>query len=87
MKARLTPLAAIFVASAGSLAIALAPAALAQPPQCGETEQGGGEQGGGNTLCESTGNAQIDARPGVLAPGAMGGMGGGGIGGGMGGGI
>ncbi|MGB0438103.1 MAG: hypothetical protein ACPGVY_10155 [Mycobacterium sp.] len=86
MKARSTTLAALLVAGGASLAIAAAPSALAEPslvPSCVETEQGGGFEGGATTLCESPGNAQLDARPSVLAPGAMGGMGGWGMGGGM----
>lgn len=77
MKARSTTVAALLAAVGGSLAIAAAPPALASPgllPGCEETEQGGGWQGGTNTLCESPGNAELNARPGVLAQGAMGGM-------------
>ncbi|MEW5807956.1 MAG: hypothetical protein AB1925_00740 [Actinomycetota bacterium] len=66
MKARLTTLAALIVAGGASVAIAAAPAALAQP-SCVETGQGGGFQGGANTDCQSPGNAQIDSRPGVYA--------------------
>jgi hypothetical protein len=86
MKAPKTTLAALLVAGGASLAIAAAPAALAAPglePQCEETEMGGGMEGGATTLCETPGNAQLDARPSLLAPGAMGGMGGWGMGGGM----
>ena len=67
MKARLSPLAALLVAGGASLAIAAAPAALAQP-SCVETGQGGGYAGGSTTVCQSPGNAQIDSRPSVLAP-------------------
>jgi hypothetical protein len=73
MKVRLTTVAALLVAGGASVAIAAAPAALAQP-SCVETGQGGGYQGGSNTVCSSPGNAQIDSRPGVYAPGPMGGM-------------
>jgi hypothetical protein len=73
-------MAALLLAGSASLAIAAAPAALALP-QCEETEQGGGWQGGTDTLCESPGNAELNARPSVLARGAMGGMGGFGMGG------
>ncbi|KRE29050.1 hypothetical protein [Mycolicibacterium psychrotolerans] len=66
MKARLSTLAALLVAGGASVAIAAAPAALAQP-SCVETGQGGGFQGGSNTDCQSPGNAQIDSRPGVYA--------------------
>ena len=85
MKARMTALATLLVTGGASLAIAVAPLAIAQPspPPCQATEVGGGEEGGANTVCESPGNAEINSRPEVLAPGAMGGMGG--IGGGMGG--
>ncbi len=86
MKARLTTLAALLVAGGASVAIAAAPAALAEPsliPSCVETEQGGGMMGGSTTLCETPGNAQLDARPSMFAPGAMGGMGGWGMGRGM----
>ncbi len=79
MKASLTSLAAFLVAGGASFAIVATPAALANPPllpACEETEAGGGRQGGGATLCETPGNAQLDARPSVLAQGAMGGMGG-----------
>ncbi|MCB0949943.1 MAG: hypothetical protein KDB44_11830 [Mycobacterium sp.] len=78
MKAPISALAALLVAGGASLAIAAAPAALASPglmPQCEETEAGGGMEGGTTTLCETPGNAQLDARPSMLAPGAMGGMG------------
>ena len=67
MKARLNTLAALLVAGGASVAIVAAPAAFAQP-SCVTTGQGGGEQGGSNTVCESPGNAQIDSRPSVLAP-------------------
>ena len=73
MKAPLNTLAALLVAGGASVAIIAAPAAFAQP-SCVETGQGGGEQGGSNTVCESPGNAQIDSRPSNLAPGPMGGM-------------
>ncbi len=79
MKAPLNTLAALLVAGGASFAIAAAPAALASPsliPSCVETEQGGGFQGGSTTICETPGNVQIDSRPSVYAPGAMGGMGG-----------
>ena len=62
MKARLGTLVALFVAGGASVAIAAAPAALAQP-KCAETEQGGGIQGGATTVCESPGNAQISSTP------------------------
>ena len=74
MKARLSTLAALLVAGGASLAIAAAPAALAQP-SCVETGQGGGFQGGSNTDCQSPGNAQIDSRPGVYAEPWEGGFG------------
>ena len=86
MNTRFTSLAALLVAGGASLAIAAAPSALANPglvPSCEATEAGGGAEGGMNTLCEQPGNAELNARPSVLAPGAMGGMGGGGIGGGI----
>ena len=69
--------AALFV-----LGCAVSAPALAEPlvPDCVETSSGGGWQGGGSTLCESPGNAQIVARPSVLAQGAMGGFLGGGFG-------
>lgn len=73
MKAPMSTLAALLVAGGASLAIATAPAALAQP-SCQQTEAGGGFEGGSTTVCESPGNVQIDSRPSVLAPGAMGGM-------------
>lgn len=79
MKTLSTTLAAALLAGGASLAIAAAPSALASPglvPACEETEAGGGEEGGADTLCESPGNAELNARPSVLAPGAMGGMGG-----------
>ncbi|MCH9733902.1 MAG: hypothetical protein K0U78_05030 [Actinomycetia bacterium] len=79
MKASLTALAALLAAGCASIAIAAAPVTIANPPlipACEETEAGGGWQGGGTTLCETPGNAQLDARPSVLAQGAMGGMGG-----------
>jgi hypothetical protein len=66
MKARLSTLAALLAAGGASVAIAAAPAALAQP-SCVETGQGGGFQGGANTDCQSPGNSQIDSRPGVYA--------------------
>lgn len=68
---------ALLVAGGASLAIAVAPSALASPgllPACEETEAGGGMEGGGTTLCETPGNAQLDSRPSVYAGGAMGGM-------------
>lgn len=74
-------LAALLMAVGVSLSIA-APPAVAEPglvPSCEEDEGGGGAQGGTNTLCESPGNAELNARPSVLAPGAMGGMAGFGI--------
>ena len=77
MKAPLTALAALLAAGGASITIAAAPVALANPPlipACEQTEAGGGWQGGGATLCETPGNAQLDARPSVLAQGAMGGM-------------
>lgn len=67
MKARLSTLAAFLVAGGAAVAIAAAPAALAQP-NCVETGQGGGYQGGSTTVCQSPGNVQIDSRPSVLAP-------------------
>lgn len=67
MKARLSTVAALLVAGGASVAIAAAPAALAQP-SCVQTGTGGGYQGGSNTVCETPGNAQIDSRPSVLAP-------------------
>lgn len=73
MNAPMKALAALLVAGGASFAIVAAPTALAQP-NCVETEQGGGFEGGGTTVCESPGNVQIDSRPSVLAPGAMGGM-------------
>ena len=79
MKASRATLAALLVAGGASIAITAAPVGLANPPlipACEETEAGGGMQGGGATLCETPGNAQLDARPSVLAQGAMGGMGG-----------
>ncbi|MCH9666562.1 MAG: hypothetical protein K0U76_04060 [Actinomycetia bacterium] len=77
MKTLTRTLAAALVAGGASLAIAAAPPVLASPglvPACEEDEAGGGRQGGTNTLCESPGNAELNARPSVLAPGAMGGM-------------
>ena len=77
MKASLTALAALLAAGGASIAIAAAPVALANPPlipACEQTEAGGGMEGGDSTLCETPGNAQLDARPSVLAQGAMGGM-------------
>ncbi|MEE9244323.1 MAG: hypothetical protein V3U55_09935 [Mycobacterium sp.] len=77
MRASLTTLAALLVAGSASIAIAEAPVALANPPlisACEQTEAGGGMEGGDSTLCETPGNAQLDARPSVLAQGAMGGM-------------
>ena len=79
MKTPLTTLAALLVTGGASIAIAAAPIALAEPPlipACEVEEAGGGMQGGSSTLCETPGNAQLDARPSVLAQGAMGGMGG-----------
>ncbi|MCH9641540.1 MAG: hypothetical protein K0U69_14390 [Actinomycetia bacterium] len=79
MNIRLTTLAAFLAAGSASLAIAVAPSALADPslmPSCEVDEAGGGRQGGSNTLCEQPGNAELNSRPSVLAPGAMGGMGG-----------
>ncbi|GJF09605.1 hypothetical protein NGTWS0302_24200 [Mycolicibacterium cyprinidarum] len=73
MKTLSTTLTGLLLAGGVSLAIAAAPAALAQP-HCTETEQGGGEQGGSNTMCQSPGDAELNARPGMLAQGAMGGM-------------
>lgn len=70
MKARLSSLAALLVAGGASAAIAAAPAALAQP-SCNQTERGAG---GSTTVCETPGNVQIDTRPGIYAPGPMGGM-------------
>jgi hypothetical protein len=62
MKVRLATLAALLVAGGASVAIAAAPAALAQP-RCSETSQGGGYQGGATTVCEDPGNAQISSTP------------------------
>ncbi|MCH9669414.1 MAG: hypothetical protein K0U76_00855 [Actinomycetia bacterium] len=73
MKAPMTTLAALLVAGGASLAVAAAPTALAQP-NCEQTEVGGGFAGGSTTVCQSPGNVQIDTRPSVLAPGAMGGF-------------
>ncbi|MEE9244324.1 MAG: hypothetical protein V3U55_09940 [Mycobacterium sp.] len=73
----MSTLSAFLVAGGASIAIAAAPVALANPPlipACEQTEAGGGWQGGGATLCETPGNAQLDARPSVLAQGARGGM-------------
>lgn len=50
------------------IAHAAAPAAHAKAsllPSCVHTEAGGGRQGGFATLCETPGNAQLDARPGI----------------------
>jgi len=72
----------IVTAGAAVLFIALSAPALAEPliPACDSEPVSGGFQGGGSTLCESPGNAQIVARPSVLAQGAMGGfLGGGGV--------
>ncbi|MBX7433799.1 hypothetical protein JDV09_17035 [Mycobacterium sp. Y57] len=62
MKARLSAIAALLVAGGASVAIAAAPAALAQP-SCEQTSSGGGMQGGATTVCESPGNAQISSTP------------------------
>ena len=72
----------IVTAGAAVLFIALSAPALAEPliSACDSEPVSGGFQGGGSTLCESPGNAQIVARPSVLAQGAMGGfLGGGGV--------
>ena len=66
MKARLGTLAALLAAGGASIAIAAAPAALAQP-KCATTSQGGGMQGGATEVCESPGNAQISSTPSVYA--------------------
>jgi hypothetical protein len=66
MKAPLGTLAALLVAGGASVALAAAPAALAQP-SCVQTGVGGGIQGGANTDCQSPGNAQIDSTPGVYS--------------------
>ena len=66
MKARLSTLAALLVAGGASVAIAAAPAALAQP-SCTETGRGGGMQGGADTVCQSPGNSEIDDTPSVYA--------------------
>ncbi len=66
MKARLSTLAALLVAGGASVAIAAAPAALAQP-SCVQTGAGGGFQGGADTDCQSPGNAQINDTPSVYA--------------------
>ncbi|MGB0876139.1 MAG: hypothetical protein ACPHCN_06770 [Mycobacterium sp.] len=82
MKTRLTTLAGLLVAGGAAFAIVAAPSALANPglvPTCEATEAGGGREGGMTTLCEQPGNAELNSRPSVLAPGAMGGMGGFGI--------
>ncbi len=79
MNISLSSLTTFLVAGGVSLAIAAAPSALADPrlmPSCEVDEAGGGRQGGSNTLCEQPGNAELNSRPSVLAPGAMGGMGG-----------
>lgn len=82
MKPLSTVLAGLLLAGGVSLAVSAAPSAVANPgllPACQEDEAGGGAEGGTNTLCESPGNAELNARPSVLAPGAMGGMAGFGI--------
>ncbi|MCH9768609.1 MAG: hypothetical protein K0U70_12505, partial [Actinomycetia bacterium] len=79
MNTRSTALAGLLVAGGAAFAMVVAPAALANPglvPSCEATEAGGGREGGMNTLCEQPGNAELNSRPSVLAPGAMGGMGG-----------
>ena len=60
MKARSTTLAALLLAGGVSLAVTAVPTALAQP-RCTETEQGGGNEGGTNTMCESPGDAERSA--------------------------
>ncbi len=62
MKARLGALAALLVAGAACVAIAAAPAALAQP-KCTTTSEGGGVQGGSTTVCQSPGDAEISTTP------------------------
>ncbi len=72
----LNTLAAVLVAGGATFGIATAPAALAAAPaaharssllpSCVHTEAGGGRQGGLATLCETPGNAQLDARSAVL---------------------
>lgn len=77
MNTGMTRLAALIAAGGATLSITAAPLALAGPgllPECERTEAGGGAQGGGTTLCETPGNAQLDSRPSVYAGGAMGGM-------------
>ena len=76
MDTRMTRLAALIAAGGATLAITAAPSALAGPgllPECERTEAGGGAQGGGTTLCETPGNAQLDSRPSVYAGGGIGG--------------
>lgn len=68
------------VAGGATVALALSPTAAAEPglnPSCVETDQGaGGIEGGGTTVCESPGNAEITSHPAYIPPtGAMGGMG------------
>lgn len=63
MKARLTTLATLLVAGGASVAIAVAPAAGAQP-RCSTTSAGAG---GETQVCESPGNAQISSTPGMYA--------------------
>ncbi len=63
MKARLTALSALVAGAGAALAIAAAPAALAEP-NCEQTSSGGGGiQGGATTVCETPGNAQISSTP------------------------
>lgn len=63
MKARLSTLAALLVAGGASVAIAVAPAASAQP-NCSTTSSGAG---GRTEVCQSPGNAQISSTPGMYA--------------------
>lgn len=65
MKARLSTIAGLLAAGGAAVAIAAAPSALAAPslePQCEQTG-GSSVEGGQTTLCETPGNAQIDATP------------------------
>ena len=63
MKARTSALAALLCAGGAAVAIAAAPAALAQP-NCSTTSRGAG---GATEVCQSPGNAQISSTPGVYA--------------------
>jgi hypothetical protein len=64
MRIRTSTIAAAVLAGGAAVAIAAAPAALAQP-SCVQTGQGGGIVGGANTVCQSPGNSQIDSTPSV----------------------